>query len=34
MDPNLLPIISNHFRESGILNIEPLLRVFTNKMDL
>ena len=33
MDPNSLAIISNRFRESGILNIEPLVRIFTNQVD-
>ena len=33
MDPNSLAIISNRFREPGILNIEPLDHVFTNQMD-
>ena len=32
MDPNFLAIISKHFREPGILNIEPLVRTFTNQM--
>ena len=33
MEPNSLAIISNRFREPRILNIEPLVRIFTNQMD-
>ena len=33
MDPNSLAIISNRIGEPGILNIEPLVRNFTNEMD-
>ena len=30
---NSLAIISDSLRETGILNIEPLVRIFTNRMD-
>ena len=33
MHPNSQTIISNRFREPGILNIEPLVRIFSNQMD-
>ena len=33
MDPNSQAIISNRFREPGILNIKPIVRIFTNQMD-
>ena len=33
MDPNSLAIISNRFRERTILNIEPLVHIFTNQID-
>ena len=31
--PESLAIISNRFRQPGILNIEPLVPIFTNQMD-
>ena len=33
MHPNSQTIISNRFREPGILNIEPLVRIFSSQMD-
>ena len=33
MHPNSQTIISNRLREPGILNIEPLVRIFSNQMD-
>ena len=33
MDPNSLAIISNRFGEPTILNIEPLVHIFTNQID-
>ena len=33
MDPDYVAIISNRFWERGILNIEPLVCIFTNQMD-
>ena len=33
MDLNSLAITSNRFREHEILNIKPLVRIFTNQMD-
>ena len=33
MDANSLAIISNRFWETGILNIEPLVQIFSNQMD-
>ena len=33
MDTNSLAIFSNRFQESGILNIEQLVRIFTKQMD-
>ena len=33
MHPNSQTIISDRFREPGILNIEPLVRIFSNQMD-
>ena len=33
MHLNSQTIISNRFREPGILNIEPLVRIFSNQMD-
>ena len=32
LDLNSLGIISNRFREPAILNIEPLVHMFTNQM--
>ena len=33
MNLNSLAIVSNRFREPGILNVEPLVRIFTDQMD-